>query len=100
MDAQGFLRGIWALEVNKIYKMELVDWDSHFIHLLQTMICIVVYINPKVHQKKDCFLKLRALAIGITQPWILVGDLNKIIGLMEKRGGAAVDHNRCIRFRN
>lgn len=58
VDAQGFYGELWVLAVNLVYKVAVLKWWDHFIHLrisgtgINTMLCTIACINPKVHRKK------------------------------------------------
>lgn len=57
VDAHGVAGGIWVMLVNSMYNVQLLNWNTYFIHLkiissrIQPMLCTVVHTNPKVHQK-------------------------------------------------
>lgn len=56
-------------------------------------------MNSIKEVKKDLFKKIRQLATTISNPWLVLDDFNELLGLGEKMGGALMDINYCLQFR-
>ena len=58
----------------------------------------MVYVNPNITLKQQCFGKVAQLASNIRNPWMVIGDFNEILLASEKVGGTPVDYRRIARF--
>lgn len=105
IEAEGRSGGLWVFSRSRVHTVEVIKKGFNFIHLsikgggISEMLCTAVYIFSQTTRKKLCFDNIKELARGISKPWVIIGDFNEILGEVEKKGGAPLDHSRCFRFR-
>lgn len=84
-------------------ELRVLQSSRYFIHTLMddgrgsSWTCTVVYMNPK-DQLKECVEEIGLLANSIASLWLMIGDLNEIILISEKVGGATANVRKCLRF--
>ena len=85
--------GIWLLWNQSRVNIKILDSSKHFIHGIvnegnsDEWMFTVVYANPILTLKKQCFEEVAQLARNITKPWMVIGDFNEILSAAEKIGG-------------
>jgi len=47
---------------------------------------------------KECVEEIGLLANSIASLWLMIGDLNEIVLISEKVGGATANVRKCLRF--
>ena len=84
--------------------IKILESTIHCIHgivnegSIDEWVFTVVYANPNITLKQQCFEKVAQLARNIRTPWMVIGDFNEILLASEKVGGAPVDHRRIAWF--
>ncbi|XP_057418501.1 uncharacterized protein LOC130712697 [Lotus japonicus] len=102
-EAVGFRGGIWVLtKTNANFNTRLLHmhnqaisfgiWRDNF-----SWACTAIYASPSPAQREVFWDHLCHVRIGITIPWLLVGDMNEILSPTEVRGGEFFP-NRANKF--
>ncbi|XP_039066344.1 uncharacterized protein LOC120211945 [Hibiscus syriacus] len=77
--------------INGIFRPKEVNTWAQF---------IAIYANPNGSKRKHLWSQLEALAPNDNTPWIMGGDLNVILDVDERRGGATTHTNGSRLFAN
>lgn len=93
VEAVGLARSlclIWHSEL----KVTILDYSMHHIQARiehevfpQTWQLICAYGPPYLSKKANFWMEMTYLVENMTDPWIMIGDLNEVMHLHEKRGG-------------
>ena len=96
--------GIWLLWNKSRVNIIFLNYSQHNIHgivnegMNDLWMFTVVYANPNVILKKQCFNEVVQLTSNIRKPCMVIGDFNEILMATEKIEGAEVDHHRITWF--
>ncbi|XP_038991400.1 uncharacterized protein LOC120114621 [Hibiscus syriacus] len=106
VEAHGFGGGIWLLW-EETMEIEITHLSNQFINGIFRPKEVntwaqftAIYANPNGSKRKHQWSQLEALAPNDNTPWILGGDLNVILDVDERRGGATTHTNGSRLFAN
>lgn len=57
-----------------------------------------IYAIPIPSYKQALWQDMKALSVSISEPWVIVGDFNDILGPSERIGGSVLNDNRVKLF--
>ncbi|CAL1388662.1 unnamed protein product [Linum trigynum] len=108
VDAVGFASGIWVLwNEHELEISKLEAWEQMILFSCRKrggreplVVIFAVYGSPQPARRQDLWDKMGMLGTQITEPWLLAGDFNSIIGPKDRMGGGAYLETRVRAFRN
>ncbi|XP_074302879.1 uncharacterized protein LOC141637213 [Silene latifolia] len=85
---------VWLLWKAELFDVFVLQYDAQFVHALLTERCsqehfyiTLVYAFNDVLERRDLWKKLILIHGAVTGPWVVAGDFNTVITLIERLGG-------------
>ena len=103
VEAIGFSGGIWIFW-NENIDVEILENHRQYIHMQvddrRGTNCLItaIYASPVPTVRKQLWINLNRLALGMGDPWLIGGDFNAFIHASEKMGGSSRRQGTCSLF--
>ncbi|KAK8571189.1 hypothetical protein V6N13_025744 [Hibiscus sabdariffa] len=92
VEAQGFSGGIWLCWFDHV-QISILSCHFQFIHCSislpgsgDSFVATFVYTSPSRRYRYDLWKHLKSLSATVTRPWIVLGDFNATLSLVDRQG--------------
>ncbi|CAN1129383.1 Putative ribonuclease H protein At1g65750 [Linum perenne] len=103
-DAVGFRGGVWLCWDPLVVTFDIVEFDTQFIHAKGTngdgssFFITAVYASPRATSRVLLWDALKRLAVGLNDPWVVIGDFNSVLSSGDRVGGSPFNRARSKSF--
>ncbi|KAJ4828944.1 hypothetical protein Tsubulata_007388 [Turnera subulata] len=108
VEARGYAGGLWMLWNASIVDVSIIHSHTQFIHSKvvyqgSPFVFTAIYGSPQEKWRRFLWQNIEALAVNISEPWILSGDFNAILSGEERKdrlGRNGVANNQFLQCVN